>query len=54
LLDAIRTRNHIDDMFERADRVPEVAMRRKLLTFVVAGDGFAGAELADALTAHPG
>ena len=41
-------------MFVRADRVPDAAMRRELLTFVVAGDGFAGDELADALTAHPG
>jgi NADH:ubiquinone reductase (H+-translocating) len=41
-------------MFELADRAPDAAMRRELLTFVVAGGGFAGAEMADALTAHPG
>ncbi len=49
LLDAIRIRNHVIDMFERADRVPDAAMRRELLTFVVAGGGFAGVELAGAL-----
>src|SRR6266540_1874275 len=49
LLDAIRIRNHVIDKFERADRVPDAAMRRELLTFVVAGGGFAGVELAGAL-----
>ncbi len=33
-------------MFERADREPSPETRRSLLTFVVAGGGFAGAELA--------
>jgi NADH dehydrogenase len=47
LLDAIRIRNHVIEMFERADRDP--ARRRALLTFVVAGGGFAGVELAGAL-----
>ena len=47
LLDAIRIRNHVIEMFERADRNP--ARRRALLTFVVAGGGFAGVELAGAL-----
>ncbi|HKC88108.1 MAG TPA: NAD(P)/FAD-dependent oxidoreductase, partial [Blastocatellia bacterium] len=49
LLDAIRIRNHVIDKFERADRVPDAAMRREMLTFVVAGGGFAGSELAGAL-----
>ncbi len=49
LLDAIRIRNHVIDMFERADRESDAAMRRELLTFVVAGGGFAGVELAGAL-----
>ena len=49
LLDAIRIRNHVIDMFERADREPEEAARRELLTFVIAGGGFAGVELAGAL-----
>src|SRR5262245_56473779 len=49
LLDAIRIRNHAIDMFERADRESDAAMRQELLTFVVAGGGFAGVELAGAL-----
>jgi NADH:ubiquinone reductase (H+-translocating) len=49
LLDAIRIRNHVIEMFERADREPEAARREPLLTFVIAGGGFAGVELAGAL-----
>jgi len=49
LLDAIRIRNHVIEMFERADREPDALERRALLTFVIAGGGFAGAELAGAL-----
>jgi NADH dehydrogenase len=49
LLDAIRIRNHVIDMFERADREPDIEARRELLTFVIAGGGFAGVELAGAL-----
>jgi NADH:ubiquinone reductase (H+-translocating) len=49
LLDAIRIRNHVIEMFERADREPESCDRRALLTFVIAGGGFAGVELAGAL-----
>jgi NADH dehydrogenase len=49
LLDAIRIRNHVIDMFERADREPDEGPRRELLTFVIAGGGFAGVELAGAL-----
>jgi len=47
--DAIRIRNHVINVFERADREPDPEIRRPLLTFVVAGGGFAGAELAGAL-----
>ncbi|HJY81485.1 MAG TPA: FAD-dependent oxidoreductase, partial [Candidatus Binatia bacterium] len=47
--DAIRIRNHIIDLFERAEDEPPSAARQALLTFVVAGGGFAGAELAGAL-----
>jgi NADH dehydrogenase len=47
--DAIRIRNHVIDVFERADREPEPEIRRPLVTFVVAGGGFAGAELAGGL-----
>jgi NADH dehydrogenase len=49
LLDAIRIRNHIIEMFERADREPDPSIRLQLLTFVVAGGGFAGVELAGAI-----
>jgi NADH dehydrogenase len=49
LLDAIRIRNHVIEMFERADRELDSAVRRTLLTFVIAGGGFAGVELAGAL-----
>jgi NADH dehydrogenase len=49
LLDAIRIRNHVIEMFERADGELEPATRKSLLTFVIAGGGFAGVELAGAL-----
>jgi NADH dehydrogenase len=49
LADAMQIRNHVIDMFERADRDPDPATRQALLTFVVAGGGFAGAELAGGL-----
>src|SRR5713101_4621189 len=47
--DAIRIRNHVIDMFERAEDEPPSPARQAMLTFVVAGGGFAGAELAGAL-----
>ena len=49
LLDAIRIRNHVIEMFERADREPDPLERASLLSFVIAGGGFAGVELAGAL-----
>ena len=49
LLDAIRIRNHVIEMFERADRETDMEMRREMLSFVIAGGGFAGVELAGAL-----
>ena len=49
LLDAIRIRNHVIEMFERADREPDRSLRKPILTFVIAGGGFAGIELAGAL-----
>jgi len=49
LLDAIRIRNHVIEMFEQADREADSSRRTALLTFVVAGGGFAGVELAGAL-----
>jgi NADH dehydrogenase len=47
--DAIRIRNHVIDVFERADAELDPECRRALLTFVVAGGGFSGAELAGGL-----
>ena len=49
LLDAVTVRNHVIEMFERADREPDDDVRRRQLTFVIAGGGFAGAELAGAI-----
>ncbi|MEO5951031.1 MAG: FAD-dependent oxidoreductase, partial [Chloroflexia bacterium] len=49
LLDAILIRNHVIDMFERADHESDPETRRTMLTFVIAGGGFAGAELAGGL-----
>jgi NADH dehydrogenase len=49
LVDAIRIRNHVIDCFEIADRESNPIRRRAWLTFVVAGGGFAGVELAGAL-----
>lgn len=46
---AMALRNHVIACFERADRIDESAEQRALLTFVVAGAGVAGAELAGAL-----
>jgi len=49
LLDAIRVRNRVIEMFERADSEANPQLRRRSLTFVIAGGGFAGVELAGAL-----
>lgn len=49
LADAIRIRNHVIDAFDRADAETDAARRHALLTFVVAGGGFSGAELVGAL-----
>lgn len=49
LADAARIRNHVISLFERADREPDPAIRQPLVTFVVAGGGFAGVELAGGL-----
>jgi NADH dehydrogenase len=49
LEDAVLLRSRVIDMFERADFEPDAQTRRRLLTFVVAGGGFAGVELIGAL-----
>jgi NADH dehydrogenase len=45
LTDATRLRNHVLGLLERADSEPSPDQRRRMLTFVVAGAGFAGTEL---------
>lgn len=45
LEEGVLLRNQIIDMFERADFETDPAKRRQMLTFVVAGGGFAGVEL---------
>jgi NADH dehydrogenase len=49
LSDAMHIRNHVIDIFERAEAETDPERRRALLTFVVAGGGFSGAELAGGL-----
>jgi NADH:quinone reductase (non-electrogenic) len=49
LVDAIRIRNQVIDVFERADQEREHSLRVPLLTFVIAGGGFAGVELAGSI-----
>ena len=48
LLDAIRVRNRVIEMFERADSEANPAVRRRLLTFAIAG----GASLASSWLGH--
>src|SRR5260370_14970282 len=49
LADAMRIRNHVIDLFERADSEGDPAVCGPMLTVVVGGGGFAVAELAGAL-----
>jgi NADH dehydrogenase FAD-containing subunit len=46
LEDATALRNHVIGLLERADVEPDPAERARQLTFVVAGGGFAGTEMA--------
>ena len=43
--DATRLRNHVITLLEQADVSDDVERRRRMLTFLVAGGGFAGTEL---------
>jgi NADH dehydrogenase len=43
--DAIAMRNHVIDLFERADIETDPALQREMLTFVVIGGGLVGVEL---------
>lgn len=47
--DAMKLRFHVDDIFEKAVAEPNREKRRKMLTFVVAGAGFTGVEMAGEL-----
>ncbi len=44
LEDALRIREHIENMFRKATKERNAEARRKMLTFVVAGSGFTGIE----------
>ncbi|MDR1429795.1 MAG: NAD(P)/FAD-dependent oxidoreductase [Spirochaetaceae bacterium] len=47
--DAMKLRHHIEDTFEKAVAEPDRTQRQKMLTFVVAGAGFTGIEMAGEL-----
>ncbi len=47
--DAMRIRRHIEDLYRRASAEPDPSRRSEMLTFVVAGAGFTGIELAGEL-----
>jgi NADH dehydrogenase len=49
LKSALRTRNHLLSMFERASREADADKRRAMLTFVIVGGGPTGVEVAGAL-----
>lgn len=50
--DAVKLREHIIDCFTQAYRTEDEAKKRKLLTFVVAGAGFTGVEMAGELAEY--
>ena len=47
--DALRIRHHIEDMFSKASLERDAKKRKEMLTFVVAGSGFTGIEMAGEL-----
>ncbi|KLE17056.1 FAD-dependent oxidoreductase [Clostridium sp. C8] len=47
--DALKIRKHIQDMFAKASLERDVAKRKEMLTFIVAGSGFTGIEMAGEL-----
>lgn len=49
VMDAIRLRAHVVEMWELADQAQDEAARRQLLTFVVAGGGITGVEVCSEL-----
>jgi NADH dehydrogenase len=49
LEDAIRIRTHVEERFREAAKEPDPKTRARMLTFVVAGAGFTGIELAGEL-----
>lgn len=49
LADAVRIRNHVIHVLEQASEERDTEERRAMLTFVVAGGGFSGTEVAAAL-----
>ncbi len=49
LADSVRIRNHVIHVLEQASVMAEPELRRTMLTFVVAGGGFSGTEVAAAL-----
>ena len=54
LEDAIRIRQHIEERFRLAAKEPDPAIKKQMLTFVVAGAGFTGVELAGRTDGTPG
>jgi NADH:ubiquinone reductase (H+-translocating) len=49
LADSVRIRNHVINVLEQCSVMHEQELRRSMLTFVVAGGGFSGTEVAAAL-----
>ncbi|MFW5686297.1 MAG: NAD(P)/FAD-dependent oxidoreductase, partial [Spirochaetota bacterium] len=49
LEDAIRIRTHVEERFREAAKEPDPKIRRRMLSFVIAGAGFTGIELAGEL-----